>query len=457
MAREHAPIEIGVPPEAAWRTEQAEPIVLVAFVAGEQPPDPGEAFLSAARAFGVEPVDPRPVPSDDPALVWAFAFELPGRAAPVVMWCDRVDPSQSPDGAAPDAVWTVAIESVLERSHPSDRDQAVERGRAVWPASVADFVALAAAVAGVVERDRLRLVYDPALGQHFDAVECGRHFLGDAGEPGALVDERFLYRVEVRLRSREDPAWVSTVGLARLARPELEILEVPPALTDSAIELIDALAARLVCEQPPLPRVPFEVGERLEIALVQAHEVAETIAADAPGATADRAHLAPVARAAICAAEPRGAFRRIWMSPLAELGQLSRHEAGVFLATRVVEVREQLARVTWPDFVGALGRRSPVDGAVFLVKIAVQRGDASQTVESAGAEQSVAPRAEQEQPLQHVWIRVTEASLEGGAGVTPSGPAKSYTFGAADVGDWRVIGYASGGLNIGPDAAHQLL
>ena len=445
MSREHAPIEIGLRPEVSWRTERVEPITLVAFVAGDELPDPGEAFLALGRAFRVEPTNARPVPSEDPALSWAVAFDIPGRASAVLMWCERVDPGHAPDGRAPDARWAIGIESVLERSSGDDRDRAAARGLAAWPASVADFVALAAAAAGCVERARLRILYEPALARSFVTADCARLFLGDDGAPGALVDERFLYRVEVRMRTPETPAWISTVGLARLARPELEVLEVPPALVGAALELVDALAARLVSEEPPHPGVPIEVGDGLSVALVPAHEAAETIAPEAPGGRTDRTHLAPISRAAICSAGQRGSFRRVWVAPVAELERLAKNETGLFLALRVVEVRERLARDTWPRFAAALARRPRDRDSVFMAKIALDRN-------AVGAGTPADPDA----PRAHVWLAVESADASGGRGASAEIAGGTRAFALADIGDWRVIGLSDERPSLGPDDASFL-
>jgi hypothetical protein len=461
MSREHAPIEIGLRPEVAWRTERVEPITLVAFVAGDELPDPGEAFLSLGSAFRVEPTNARPVPSDDPALAWAVAFDIPGRAGAVLMWCERVDPGHTPDGRAPDARWAIGIESVLERSSGDDRERAIARGLAAWPASVADFVALAAAAAGCVDRARLRILYEPALARSFAASDCARLFLGDGVAPGALVDERFLYRVEARMRTPETPAWISTVGLARLARPELEVLEVPPALVGAALELVDALAARLVTEEPPHPGVPIEVGEQLSVALVPAHEAAETIAADAPGGRADRIHLAPISRAAICAAGQRGSFRRVWVAPIAELERLAQNETGLFLALRVVEVRERIARDTWPRVAAAFADRPRDRDTVFMAKIALERAAVASGTEG---EPEHEPEHEHEHehepkpdaPRAHVWLRVEAADASGGRGISAEVAGGSRAFTLADIGDWRVIGLFDERPNLGPDDASFL-
>ena len=113
-SREHLPIRIGLPPEPAWAMARPVPTTYIAFVAGDEMPDPGEAFLAAGRAYGAEPAEVEPLAHEDARVAWAFAFSVPGRAARVMIWCEEADAAQLPDGAARDARWVVFVESLLE-------------------------------------------------------------------------------------------------------------------------------------------------------------------------------------------------------------------------------------------------------------------------------------------------------------------------------------------------------
>jgi hypothetical protein len=439
MAREHQPIQIGLPPESAWRVAEPTPITLIAFVAGDELPDPGDAFLAAGRAFGTEPASVEPMPVDEPSIPWAFSFEVEGRGSRILLWCEHAQPGQSPDDRAPDARYLIVLQTILEPSTPDDARRAAAVGGSVWPASLADLVRLAATAATAVGADRVRLLFDPQLGLVYSAEECARLFLGGHPSAGALVDERHLYRIELRSRGRGTPVWITTSGLARVGKPELEILEVPEPLTAAALQLTDALAARFISEELPHAGVPFEAGGDVAVALVPASEAAGTVASDVAGSSGDRTRLGPIPRAAICAAGQRGAFRKVWSTPVEALERLVRHDAGLYLSLRVVEVRERLARGTWSAFVAAHAAHGSNATVDFLVNVA--RG-----------QQGPDPQADT--PREHVWLTVDRATADGG--VATSVHTGSVGFAVADVGDWRVVGLLDGGESIGPDRVELL-
>ncbi len=421
MAREHMPIQIGLPDEPAWQVAEPAPISYIAFIAGDETPDPGEAFIAAGQAFGVAPQDAEPVPVEDDRVAWAFGFRVPQREARVMVWCERAIEGATPhvpgsDGAASDAKWVVWIETILEASRPLD-----------------DAVALAATVARAGGQ-RTLLLYDPALGVAWKPQDFQQIFLD-----GSLVDERHLYRVELVARDRANgPYWIATVGLARAGKPELEMLEVPVAQVRAALELVDALAARFVSEELPHAGVPFEAGPGLKIAIVPAHEVIETLAPGAAGHASDRTGLPPGPRAAICAAGKRGSFRQVWVTPTDELARLARNETGLFLALRVIVARERIARGTWPKFVRALAEHGANPTAVFLAKVA--RADAD-----GGAPE-------------HLWLAVSRADERGGSGILARDGANPapVDFAIADVGDWRVVGLSADLREVGPESAELL-
>lgn len=415
MAREHAPIQIGLPAESAWDMPEPAPVSYLSFVVGEDQPDPGDAFIAIGESFGVAPQDIEPVPLEDEAVAWAFSCSVPGRPARLMVWCERAIEGASPDGKASDARWVVFVETILDSRRP-----------------VEDAVALAASVAragGV----RTRLVFDPGLGVAWGTDETEALFLAKDGP----VDERHLYRVELVARDRANgPFWVATVGLARIGRPEIEMLEVPGGRLRAALELIDAVAARLVEEELPAAGSPFEAGPGVKVAFVPVHEVIETIAPDAPGGARDRGRLPAGPRAAICAAGKRGAFRQVWVAPLEELDRISANQAGLFIAPRVGAVRARVARESFAAFRRAHGRRG--DGeAVFLAKVAVPAPDGGR---------------------EHAWITIESLRTDGGSGLLARdgrGPER-IEFALADLGDWRIVGASADAPEVGPESAALL-
>lgn len=408
MAKEHAPIQIGLPDEPKWRVAEPMATALVAFLASDAPPDPGEVFVAAGRAFGGEPSEVEPLPIDDERVPWGFACRVPGREARVLIWCERADPDHAPDPSARDARWVLSLETLLDGDRP-----------------VEDFACLLDAMRAAAG-ESLRLLLDPALGAAWRAAELD----GLLAARGALLDERQLYRIEVFSRGPESAYWLATVGLARVARPELEMLEVPAANLREALELVDALAARFVTETPPHAGVAFEAGPELEVALVPAREVAETVSPANPGGIADRRGDPAQPRAAICAPAPRGAFRAVWGPPLDALAALADGARALVLAPRVARVRERLARATYAEFVAALPEVRTA-GARAFVRVAPDAGE-------------------------HLWIAVDTADAGGGRGVVVAASESPHAFRADEVVDWRIEGLRPRLPVAGPAEAHLL-
>jgi hypothetical protein len=408
------PIQIGLPAEPAWHYAQVEPSTFVAYLSGSEMPDPGEAFLAAQRAFGVEPQSIEPLAIDEPNIAWAFSFRLPWREAFVAVWCEEGEPGQSPNGLAPDARWSISVQS------PIDLARAVD-----------DAAALATTAVGSGGA-RTELLYDPdqhaAYRREMLAEMFPRAFAASGELP--LVDESLLFRVELVARDpQQGPYWIVTRGLSRVGKPELEVLEVPAAQVPAAVELLEALAGRFVDDDPPHAGVPYEAGSGLSVALVPALEAIETLSPGAPGDAGDRSRRGLRGpRAAVCAAGKRGSFRPVWMPPSEVLAQLALGEAGLFVSPRSADVAARRAQRTWPKVVAAF-EALRVRGAQVVAKVA-------RAGEPGGPEAST---------RSHVWLTVTEAAPGGGAGhAADSATGALERFELAAIGDWRVLGLSEG-------------
>ena len=447
MAREHLPIQIGLPRESAWEMEEYPSSRYVAFVCGDELPDPADAFDALGESFGVAPQDIAPLPTDADEVQWAFRCRIPSRTSPILVWCERVGAADIPDGEIADARWSILVEALLALTDP-----------------LLDAARLGAIVARV-GGTRTRLMLNPDLGVVYRIDEMKRLFL--AKRAGEFLDERHLFRVEIGARDRANgPFWLTTVGLHRVARPEIEMLEIPADELHAALAMVDAIAARFVSTPLPAAGVPFEAGAGLSVALVPVDEVIETISPEMPGGPSDRARLPRAPRAAICAAGKRGAFRPVWVPPHEVLQKLTRGESGLLRSERETEVQERLARLEWPAFLDALSTRAQHPARQFYAKVAETR-----------AETHAETRADEivDKVVEHVWLEVVEAnrdSLRGrklGADGLRAGAVDAATASAANslvtapiarLSDWVVTGVitpkAASPIEVGPQTASLL-
>jgi hypothetical protein len=230
---------------------------------------------------------------------------------------------------------------------------------------------------------------------------------------GALLDERHLFRIEVVGRSAAagaatdgDLLWLTTTGLHRLGRPELELFEIPQDELRPALDLLNMLAARLATEPLPEPGAPFEVGPQIRVTLVPVEEVVETLAPNAPGGVRDRAPHMRGPRAAVCAVGKRGSFRAIWMPPHEELQAVLRGTTGFFVSEGIMRVRETMAQRAWPAFAELFAHRASYPEARFFAQIEVPANRA----DTSGLSMAV----------DDLWLEVTHASNDGVRGVVVS-------------------------------------
>ena len=229
------------------------------------------------------------------------------------------------------------------------------------------------------------------------------------------------------------------------------MLEIPAEELRPALELLDALASRLATEPLPGAGVPFEAGVDLRIALVPAAEAAETLDAGMPGSLEDRKRLARGPRAAVCAAGKRGSFRAVWMPPHDELQAIARGERALFLAPRVVEVRERRARAEWGAFVASFAEHGAGGARAHYAKVAVANSDANSG-----------------DGVEHMWIEVESADANGVRGVADRGEtdgpdgrpsasraASQIACPMDRVGDWLVRGVIVPGYPTPVDATPE--
>ena len=443
MAREHLPIQIGLPRESAWEMEEYPSSRYVAFVCGDELPDPADAFDALGESFGVAPQDIAPLPTDADEVQWAFRCRIPSRTSPILVWCERVGAADIPDGEIADARWSILVEALLELADP-----------------LLDAARLGAIVARA-GGTRTRLMLNPDLGVVYRLDEIKRLFL--AKRAGEFLDERHLFRVEIGARDRaHGPFWLTTVGLHRVARPEMEMLEIPADELHAALAMVDAIAARFVSTPLPAAGVPFEAGAGLSVALVPVAEVIETISPEMPGGPSDRVKLPRAPRAAICAAGKRGAFRPVWVPPHEVLQKLTRGESGLLRSERETEVQERLARLEWPAFLHAFSSRAQHPARQFYAKVAETRDE---NLADGGVEHV----------WEHVWLEVVDANESSvcgrklGADGLRAGAVGASTDSAANslvtapitrLSDWAVTGVitpkAASPIEVGPQTASLL-
>lgn len=310
-----------------WRIEP-EPSRLLAWSSVAALPEPQEVVESAGPS-GIE-ITSVEMLEFGPPVAWAMLAQEADRP-PWLLWCEPAQGGDLPPSAA-SSRWIVGIETMLAMPAEAETSagETLARHRAMkrWLRSTGDAAAM----------------LDPATGRWLDAEEWRDDF---AREGDASLEE--LWCVRVHRRPDAAVVWLSTEGLVRCGRPELELLEVPESLAAAGAAMLDDLAALLI-EEPPPPETPWRIGPSLEVSLERLEEVLPSLSPSAPGSLDDRRRLDPDAaidtrRAAVCAPERRGTYRRVPVPPIEVLERIGRGEAGLYRSLHESErLRRKVAR-----------------------------------------------------------------------------------------------------------------
>ncbi len=405
-------------PSAGWRIDPA-PSRLLAWSDAADLPQPRDVLAHATRS-GLEIVSVEML-EFGPPVAWAVLAHEAGRP-PWVVWCEPATGSDVPPSAAASR-WILGMETLLAVPNAEqDLAETIARHRAMkrW---------LNDGGAGSA-------LLDPATGRWLDASE----WTGDLAK-GADASLEELWCVRVHRRVGAANVWLSTEGLARCGRPELELLEIPEPLAAAGAAMLDDLAALLLEESPP-PETPWRVGPSLEVSLERLDEVLSALAPSAPGSLDDRRRLEPEAviddrRAAVCAAERRGTYRRVPVPPIEALERIARGEAGLY---RSRHESERLRRIVARQ--GALLER---------IAHAVEAG-------AEGFRARVAV-ASDEEPGSSAWAELVGVAADGwlvqpiDLGGRPVATAPAAITGFGTLCNWRVD---LGERSYGPDESVEL-
>jgi hypothetical protein len=276
------------------------------------PPEP-RRFAEAARSVGLE-IESVEMLESGPPVAWAIVAHEAG-APPWLLWCEPAGDDDVPASAA-DSKWLLGIETLI--ATPADGEDAAR--------SLARHRTMKRWLhAGGAESALL----DPVTGRWLDAIEWS---LDRSRDSLASLEE--LWCVRVHRRPGGSLVWLSTAGLHRCGRPDVELLEIPEPLAAAGAAVLDGLAA-LLLEDPPPPETPWRIGPATEVSLERLDEVLATLAPTAPGSLEDRRRLEAEVEvderiAVVCAAERRGSLRRIPVPPLDLLERVARGEVGLY-------------------------------------------------------------------------------------------------------------------------------
>ncbi|MHC5113293.1 MAG: DUF4026 domain-containing protein [Planctomycetota bacterium] len=401
-----------------WQLEAPEPTSLVGLWPDETPPERDRILKCLVEHFGgevqiIEELEPT---EDATEIVWGVACNVPGVGAPVVLW---TEPARDADDALPDEAtrgcrWVVGAETVLDATDPLR-----EFGRLMQVFSCA-----LPEVAAVLDVNTTRWYLRDTLQEMFACDDI---------EPPAYV-LWVIQAVETVPGSKpaERSVWLHTHGLWRCGAPELELLEVPSDLAQAAADLLNGVAA-LSLERPlPAPGAPYEIGTGLTVSIQPWEAVAPFVPHGAAGGMSDRTDAHAGARGVICAAEPQGAYRKLWVCPTEVVRRLADDEAGVYLTEQATKRQSRLARAEWGHLRTAFEAGGGQEHPSVPVRFGVKAGFASDADPTS---------------REHLWFEIRKFDGQRVEGCLVNQPLTVSGLSKGDVewierdtiSDWRVV------------------
>lgn len=344
---EQQPADESPAPPGSWPELEPTPLQFIAFWPHTDAPTAGEVVAALTNWLEAKEPVANEVDLGDADAVWALECAIDGVANPVALWCERaleVDEAwRAMLGDAAKCPWVLRLQAQLDAEEgPNEYFHLLN----LLAGAIAD-------AAGVL---------DVTTGQFVARSELEREVL----TPDAVPIDRLLWRI-VRLPGVSDQpdvpsthVSICTVGLGRVGRPELELLEVPVEHALSAEMVLDTLVPLLLEDAMPLPCQPVEIGDGMVVALVPLAEADRFVEANHAGSRGWRERIAAIGidhvtlpRVAVCAAHERGAFRKVWTWPIDAAKRIEDGSAVLYLAQREVDANARQAQRTFPLFATA--------------------------------------------------------------------------------------------------------
>ena len=388
----------GLSKERPWELTQATPTDFRAVMTSNQPTTI-ELLGKALATFVGESIDAEEVDPPEDDIQWAMRVRVEGIPADFVLWVEPLN-NVIREAAGVETGWILALQTIL---HTED--------------SLTHFSNLMRLLGGIDLP--LHSVCDLPTGRWFPMEIIDSVFVQNEIEPREEV--LWITRL-VEAPQGGDPedrwAWITTYGLSRCGRVELEMFGVPAVLSSDAVDLVDGLAALTLETSLPLAGKPISLGSDLVVSLLECENAMTQLEDWMPG---KEERLFP----SVVIASHDGSM----VYPQDALNTLHAGETTVMKTVRSTNRQTLLATTQWNLFVKAVGLIGNNEHATCLAQ-----------VPWANSEDKEAPR-------EYLWFRVTETDNQLVTGKLAHQPAivtsliegQQETITKDDISDWVLM------------------
>lgn len=353
----------GISDERPWEISPPTPTDLRAVVSGKQIMTVEELGKSIASFIG-ETIEAEEIESPDEEVPWAMRIRIVGLPSDIILWVEPLNEAIQ-EATGIHTGWILALQTILHNGDP-----------------LTHFSNLMRLLGGI--DIPIESVCDLPTGRWFTKEIIGTVFVHDDIEP----PEEILWITRlVEAPEGGDPedrwAWITTHGLTRCGRVELEMLGVPAVLSSEAVHLVDGLAA-LTLETPLPPKEqPISLGSELIVSLLECESAIPMLQDGMPGRE-DRDTPSIV----ISSHDETNVY------PHDALAILQMGETAVMKTLRSTNRRATLAKSKWALLLKAANNIGTSEHATCLAQVPWSNNE------------------DEDSPREYLWFRIVEISTD---------------------------------------------
>lgn len=328
----------GLSKEHPWELDEPTPTDFRCVLQNEEMPSM-DAVTKAIAIFVGEAIDVETVESPDDSIDCVIRMRIPGIPIDLLVWTEPL-PTTVGESMGVTSGCVLAVQTVLHKGDP-----------------LTHFANIMRVFAG--SDLHIHSICDIPTGRWFSSEVLQKVFVNDDTEPReeVLWITRLVEAPE-NVEPEDRWAWISTFGLARCGRFELEMLGVSGSYTSEAVRLVDSLAA-LTLETPlPPSGQPLSIGTNLLVSLVSCEKAVALLQEEMPG-NEDR--VLP----SVAIVHSDGST----VCPLDALLVLQQGETAVSRSLRSTERSATIAQNTWSRLLQAASQIGQSEHAGCLVQV----------------------------------------------------------------------------------------
>ena len=388
----------GLSEDHPWELEQPTPTDLRCVIPSDDMPTMDTVTQAIATFIG-STIETEPVDSPESEIPWVTCLRVEGLPTDFLLWAEPLTDSIR-ESVEIDIGYILSLQTVLHRGDPLTHFANIMR------------------ILGGADLN-IQNICDLPTGRWFQSDILEQIFVREEIEPPeeVLWISRLVEAPE-DVEPEDRWAWVSTFGLNRCGRFELEMLGVPGTYSTESVHIVDGLAALTLETSLPTAGQPLSLGTNLLVSMMPCDKAVAMLQNEMPGKE-DRN------TATVSIASSDGSN----VCPLDALAVLQQGDSAVSRTLRSTERSAKLAQDTWSLLLRAANQIGQNEHAGCLVQVPwlqVNKEDA---------------------PREYLWFRVVEVNGESVVGslahrpdiVTTLSEGQQETIVKQDITDWVLM------------------